>query len=81
MFVIGKILSNEDEENKTVNMVEVVTSSHDTLEQAILQMALLVENQSSDTNIVEFFHGVKRITGPNDSDYEIDVVSTVDKIL
>lgn len=77
MFVIGKRLSNE--ENETVDMVEVVTSSHDTLEQAISQMALLVENQSSDTNIVEFFHGVKRITGPNDSDYEIDVISTVDK--
>lgn len=77
MFVIGKKLSNE--ENETVDMVEVVTSSHDTLEQAISQMALLVENQSSDANIVEFFHGVKRITGSNDSDYEIDIISTVDR--
>ncbi len=77
MFVIGKILSNE--ENEIVDMVKVVTSSHDTLEQAISQMTLLIENQSSDANIVEFFHGVKRITGPNDSDYEIDIISTVDK--
>jgi len=77
MFVIGKILSNE--ENEIVDMVKVVTSSHDTLEQAISQMTLLIENQSSDANIAEFFHGVKRITGPNDSDYEIDIISTVDK--
>ncbi len=79
MFVIGKRLSSENEENGTVDMVEVVTSLHDTLEQAVSQMSVLVENQSSDANLVEFFHGIKRITGPNESDYVIDVISTVDK--
>jgi len=79
MYIIGKRLSNE--ENGLVETIDVETGSYNTMEQAISEMSLLVENQSSDVNIIEFFYAVKSITGPNDSDYRVDTVSTVDKIV
>jgi hypothetical protein len=79
MHVIGKRVINE--ENELIGTVDVVFGLYDTMEQAISEMSLLVENQSSDVDIVEFFYGVKCIFGPNDSDYRIDALSTVDKIL
>ena len=79
MYVIGKRLINE--ENELIGTVDVVTGLYDTMEQAMSEMGVLVENQSSDVDIVEFFYGVKCMIGPNDSDYRIDVLSTVDKIL
>ena len=77
MHVIGKRVINE--ENNLIGTVDVVTGSYDTMEQAISEMGVLVENQSSDVDIVEFFYGVKCMTGPNESDYRIDALSTVDK--
>jgi len=79
MYIIGKIVINE--ENGLVSSVAVDTGSYDTIEEAISEMDVLVSNESSDVNIIEFFHGIRSITGPNDSDYRIDVISTVDKIL
>jgi hypothetical protein len=79
MHIIGKILINE--ENGLVGSLEVATGSYNTIEEAISEMNILVSNESSDVNIIEFFYGTRSITGPNDSDYRIDVTSTVDKIL
>ena len=69
-FIAGKTLLVETGDQH--DYLNVAVSFHETLQEAEAAIPALMQNLSSDTNVQEFFTGVKRFKSETDiNDYEI----------